>query len=480
MNTRSLGFQLLMWYAGLLTGVFVLFGVFMYTDLKQYLERDLKDSQFHRARVIAQTLLSRAAATGETYVTDEINTRYAPELNDRFIRITRANGSVMYGSGVPKDGTFDATHLPVLTLPVRREFARKETVSGGKELLIATVPVSQSGKHDYTVEVGASLGAIHTVLDQLLLSLVAGLPVVVAVAIGGGYLLVRRALAPVDKMARSAEQITLHNLDDRLPISPTGDELERLSLSLNHMITRLDESFQQTRRFIADASHELRTPLTIMRGELETIVQQPRLDAGLRESAGSVLEEVERLAKIVESLFALSRLDAGEAQTEWVKFDLADLAATTTEQMCLLAEDKGIAVTCSAPRAVVVEGDRARLKQVVVNLLDNAIKYTPRGGSVSLTVGGTNGTAFLEVSDNGIGIPVDALPHVFERFFRVDKARSREMGGAGIGLSIVKAICAAHRGQVEVQSTEGHGSRFRVNLPLSHAAGGEGSYKNGN
>lgn len=478
MNTRSLGFRLVVWYAGLLTGVFVLSGVLRYVDLKRSLEREWADLQFHRARRIAQALVAKVAQTGERYVIDEINARYAPEINNRFLRVTRGDGSVMYASGVPEDASFDPTHVPILKLPLTREFTRKEQLPGDNELLIAAVPYGQ-GTGQVVVEAGVSTRAIHTVVKELLTTLAFGLPVVVAVAIGGGYLLVRRALAPVDKMARSAEQITLHNLSERLPIAPTGDELERLSVSLNHMITRLDESFQQTRRFIADASHELRTPLTIMRGELETIVQQPRLEAGLRESAGSVLEEVERLAKIVESLFALSRLDAGEAQTEWVKFDLADLAATTTEQMCLLAEDKGIAVTCSAPRPVLVEGDRARLKQVVVNLLDNAIKYTPRGGSVSLTVGSTNGKALLEVADNGIGIPVDALPHVFERFFRVDQARSREMGGAGIGLSIVKAICAAHRGQVEVQSTEGRGSRFEVILPLSPGTGGEGNHNNG-
>ncbi|MBU6399790.1 MAG: HAMP domain-containing protein [Verrucomicrobia bacterium] len=469
MNTRSLRFQLIVWYAGLLTGVFVLFGVFMYTDLKQYLERDLEDSQLHRARVIADTLVDRVAQTGERYVIDEINTRYAPALNDRFVRITRADGSVLYLSSSPKDGSFDATQVLAVKLPVRRELMRKVSTADGKPLLIVTIPC-QAGGQAYAVEVGASLGPIRTVLDLLLLSLVLGLPAVVVVAVAGGYRLVGRALAPVEKMARSAEQITLHNLSDRLPIAATGDELERLSRSLNHMITRLDESFQQTRRFMADASHELRTPLTIMRGELENAVQQPHLPADLREGIGSVLEEVERLAKIVESLFALSRLDAGEAQTEWVRFDLAKLATATAEQMCLLAEDKGISITCCAPHPVPVEGDRSRLKQVVVNLLDNAIKYTQRGGGVKLTVAAQPRSAVLEVADNGIGIPPEALPHVFERFFRVDKARSRDQGGAGIGLSIVKSICTAHGGRVEVTSQPGQGSRFRVELPLATAS----------
>ena len=187
----------------------------------------------------------------------------------------------------------------------------------------------------------------------------------------------------------------------------------------------------------------------------------------MRDQLGSLLEEVERLSKIVEKLFALSRLDAGEAQTEWARFDLAELAKTTAEQMSLLAEDKGIAIACDANRKVPVEGDRARLKQVVVNLLDNAIKYTPAQGAIQLNVTTINGHAMLEVVDNGVGIPADAQAHVFERFYRVDQTRSGDSGSAGLGLSIVKSICSAHGAEVEVQSTPGKGSRFCVKLPLS-------------
>jgi heavy metal sensor kinase len=301
----------------------------------------------------------------------------------------------------------------------------------------------------------------------VLLLLALGLPVVLIVAVGGGYFLVQRALAPVDQIARTAEQITQHNLSERLPVTCTGDELERLSISLNHMIGRLEDAIDNSKRFVADASHELRTPLTVLRGELEHLTQDKRLDADTRETLGSMLEEVERLAKIVEGLVALSRLDAGEAQTEWVPFDLAELATTTADQMNLLAEDRGISVLCEAGQRVVVEGDRARLKQVVVNLLDNAIKYTADGGAIRLQVGRQNGHALLDVEDNGIGISAEALPHVFERFFRVDKARSRDQGGAGLGLSIVKSICTAHGAEVQVESTPGKGSRFRVTLPLA-------------
>ncbi|HXI72015.1 MAG TPA: ATP-binding protein, partial [Verrucomicrobiae bacterium] len=178
-------------------------------------------------------------------------------------------------------------------------------------------------------------------------------------------------------------------------------------------------------------------------------------------------EEVVHLGKIVEQLFTLSRLDAGEAQTEWTRFDLTELARTASDQMTLLAEDKGIAISCEARQPATVEGNRVRLKQVVVNLLDNAIKYTPAKGRIQLRVLPINGQAVLEVEDNGIGIPPEALPHIFERFYRVDQARSADSESAGLGLSIVKSICIAHHAEVEARSALGHGSCFCVKIPLS-------------
>jgi heavy metal sensor kinase len=264
----------------------------------------------------------------------------------------------------------------------------------------------------------------------------------------------------------------LQKLSERLPIARTGDEIEDLSVALNRMIHRLDEAFQNSKRFVADASHELRTPLTVLRGELETLVEGERLSDAVRERLGSVLEEVDRLAKVVEGLLTLSRLDAGEAQREWVQLDLAQLTVSTADQMSLLAEDKEISIRCTTPAPVFVRGDRTRLKQVIVNLLDNAIKYTPRLGTITLRVYTQDGRACLQVADTGIGIPSDVLPHVFDRFFRADQARSRDLGGAGLGLAIVRSICAAHGGRVGVDSVEGRGSQFRVELPL-----GPGSFE---
>lgn len=468
MNTRSIRFRLIAWYAGLLTAVFVLLGGLMFLRLRDYLENNLLESQARWARKIAETLLVNVKQTGEAFVASEVEKLYAPERSDRFIRITRKDGSPLYLSGPPSDQSFDPADVPSAAASPQREFTRKQVLPDGRALLIAAFRAAANGGGSYLVEVGAPTLAIETMLHHLLLLLGFGLPVVMMVAVAGGYVLVKRALAPVDQIAGKAEVITQHNLSERLPVARTGDELERLSVSLNHMITRLDDAFQNSKRFVADASHELRTPLTVLRGELENLVQDARLAPDQRDRAGSLLEEVERLSKIVERLFALSRLDAGEAQAEWVAFDLGELAVSTADQMALLAEDKKISVTCDHPARVPVQGDRARLKQVVVNLLDNAIKYTPDGGAVHLKVATSNGAhAVLEVADTGVGIPAEAVPHVFERFFRVDQTRSREPGGAGLGLSIVKSICSAHGGEVDVESVVGRGSRFTVQLPLA-------------
>jgi heavy metal sensor kinase len=464
MNTRSLSFRLVTWYAGVLTIVFVLLGALTIIFLRQYLEANLLDNQARRARQIADTLLAAASRTGERAVAGEIEELYSPEANDRLIRITAGDGHVVYASGRPKDNSFDPSRVPAPSLSRNGGFLRKETLPSGSVLIAAQTYTSATGSR-YIVEVGGSTARTEATLSQVLLMLAIGLPIAVCVAVAGGFVLVRRALKPVDRLSHKAAEITQHNLSERLPVVRTGDELERLSLSLNLMISRLEDAINSSKQFVADASHELRTPLAVLRGELESLAQDAQLKLQTRETLGSLLEEVDRLAEIVEGLLALSRLDTGEAKAEWVRFDLAELAATTAGQMSLLAEDKSIAVDCDSVRGIMVEGDRARLKQVVVNLLDNAIKYTPAGGRVHLKIAQEGGFATLDVSDDGVGIPPEALPHVFKRFFRVDGSRSRDQGGVGLGLSIVKSICAAHGADVEVASVPGKGSSFRVRLP---------------
>ena len=342
-------------------------------------------------------------------------------------------------------------------------------MSDGHELLLHGLPYIASDGRQYLIEVAAPWNQIESVLRGLLLTFTLGLPLIVALAVGGGYLLMRRALRPVDEIRQKAAQITSRNLSERLPVIHTGDELERLGADLNRMIERLEESFSQINRFSADASHELRTPLTVLQGELESIARSGQsLPADVRDTIGSALEETQRLAKIVENLLAISRLEAGEALKQPERLDIAELARSTADQMRLLAEEKHIFLHCDGAALVEVNADPVRLKQVVVNLLDNAIKYTPEGGTIEISVTQQNAHAVLDVADTGIGISSSDLPYIFDRFYRADKARSRQMGGTGLGLSIVRSICVAHGGQVTVDSTEGKGSVFHVEIPLAN------------
>jgi heavy metal sensor kinase len=473
-NTRSLSFRLIAWYASLLAVLFLLLGAVTFAAVANYLQVNLRENQTRRAQQIADTLLRGLNPAGEARLAVAVEALYAPEANDRFIRITRAGegagrgvGQVLFQSGAPRDREFDPARVPALPAAPAADSWRKIELPGSEALMIAAVNHRSLRGVRYIVEVGASTTPIDATITRLLVVLGAGFPIAMLLAVSGGFLLVRRALAPVDRIAQKAEAITQHSLSERLPVAQSGDEIERLSVSLNHMINRLEEAVQGSKRFVADASHELRTPLTVMRGEIESLMAGRDVAPRIRETLGSLLEEVDRLAAVVEGLLALSRLDAGEARSEWVRFDLGELVATTADQMSLLAEDKDITVTCEATAHVCIDGDRSRMKQLVVNLLDNAIKYTPSGGSVRLRVVREDGQALFEVADSGIGIPQDALPYVFERFFRVERSRTREQGGAGLGLSIVKSICAAHGASVDVHSSPDRGSRFRVRLPLA-------------
>jgi heavy metal sensor kinase len=468
-NPRSISFRLVVWYVGLLTGIFALLCALLYLDLQHFLLNDLRQAQLRRTHQIAGTLLERVRQTGEPYVAQLTHDWYEPELNDRFIRITRADGTLVYVSGAPNDGSFDPKLIVPLTPTPAAGSVRTLRLPRGKTLIVAALPYPAAPHSSYLIEFGELLDPVEAMLSHLLLQLAMGLPLAVLIIAGGGYVLLRRALTPVEQITQAAERITQHNLSERLPVARSGDELERLSVALNRMITRLDDAFQNSKRFVADASHDLRTPLTILRGELENLAEDGRLDSDLRERVACLLDEVVHLSKIVEQLFTLSRLDAGEARTEWTRFDLAELARSTADQMNLLAVDKGIIVACEADRPVPVEGDRVRLKQVIVNLLGNAIKYTPGPGQVRLRVLAAGAEAVLEVEDSGIGIPPGELAHIFERFYRVDQVRSADAESAGLGLSIVKSICAAHGAEVDVRSTLGQGSCFRVRLPLSRS-----------
>jgi len=463
-NTRSLRFRITAWYAGLLAGALLVFGISVYLGLERYLNWNLQRTLSSDCRTIGTQLLSQHPFKRTNWLETEINEAYAPEVNGHFIRVVEEGVGVLYISGTPKDGAFDPSRIP-LPNGNEKNHLRKVRLAGG-QLLIDTQQFTTPDGSKFVVESGVPYQQIEVVLHGLLVTFGIYMPFIISLAVVSGYWLMRRSLQPVDEITKRAEGITSTNLSERLPVIRTGDELERLSVSLNRMIERLDQAFQHINRFSADASHELRTPLTILQLELEGIAQSHRLNPSLTDQIGSALEETDRMSHIVENLLAISRLDAGEVKMDKTRLDLGHLAASTAEQMRLLAEEKLILFRSNVATNIYVEGDRSRLQQVIVNLVANAIKYTQEGGEVEVNVRGGRGTAFLEVSDNGVGISAHALPHVFERFYRADKARSRNSGGAGLGLAIVKAICTAHGAEIKVSSKEGKGSRFTVELPL--------------
>jgi heavy metal sensor kinase len=470
-NTKSIRFRLTVSYAGLFTVLIGLFGVFIYLTLQQFLERNLRDTLAQQAQTIGETLVRDVAQNGDDYVIGEIDEHFAPRITGQFLRVTRPDGSVLYQSGIPHSGDFD----PMAISPQRPDGFRswrEEHPATGKELVVYAMPFIDAVGKKYLIEAGAPYEQVERVLDGLLLSLSIAFPVIVATAIGCGYLFMKNALQPLDEIVSTAEGITFRNLNERVPVPRTGDELEKLAASLNRMMARLEESFHHINRFSADASHEIRTPLAIIRGELENALQLASTSPEMRDIIGSALEETERLSRIAEQLLEMSRLEAGEALEERTRFDLSDMTKTTVDQMRLLAEERQLALTFHGEPSLEVEGDKIRLKQIVVNLVDNAVKYTPTGGSISVSTFSADGRAVLEVSDTGIGIPADAQTQIFDRFYRVDKARSRQLGGTGLGLAIVKSICTVYGGTVSVSSIEGKGAVFRVELPLAAMTAG--------
>ena len=460
MNAGSIRFRLTLWYAGVLAGILVLFSIATYLGVSHFLARNLHESVVKDAQEVGSIVRENANEKDENAVGREVGEHFSPESTERAIRVVNAEGATIYSSG--PGGIFPAWSNSGAQ---DSAFDMTDRAADRQEYLIRTQAVVADSGKTYFVQVAASLSRNEEILEQLLGVLALALLLATAIAVTGGFLLIRSSLRPLDNMAVRAQKITSRSLHERMPVSDTGDELQQLSISLNRMIERLEEAFHHISRFSADASHELRTPLTIMRGELETAVQNPKIDAGVRETLGAVLEETVRLSKIVDQLLTVSRLDAGEAFLDLTRFDFSELVRTTVEYMRLLADEKKLSLKVEAASDVQVEGDQSRLQQVVVNLLDNAIKYTSEGGSITVGVRGEPDKAVLSITDSGIGISQDSQEHIFERFYRTDKARSRELGGIGLGLSIVKSIGAAHGGRVSIESVEGRGSTFRFEIP---------------
>ncbi len=298
--------------------------------------------------------------------------------------------------------------------------------------------------------------------------LLLGFPIAVLLAGFGGYALARKALSPIDMMAIQTKKISAEKLGDRLSIENPEDELGKLGTVFNDMLGRLQAAFDQLRRFTADASHELRTPLTAIRSVGEVALQDQRSPAEYRDVIGSMLEEVDRLTRLSESLLALSRADAGHVQLQREDIPLVDLAKEASSVVEVLAEEKRQQIDIEGDPNLFVFVDRLILRQAMVNLLDNAIKYSPPGSQILVRVQSEGDKqVFLDVVDQGPGIPSEHQAYVFDRFYRVDRARTREWGGAGLGLSITRWAVEAHGGDISFKSEEGQGSTFRVSLPVA-------------
>jgi heavy metal sensor kinase len=324
----------------------------------------------------------------------------------------------------------------------------------------------QIGDSHYSVTFLAPLSEVDQALGQLLAVLTTATGICLLVGGGLAYLQARKALAPMDQLHRLTQDITAERLDRRLPIAFGDDELGRLTQTINAMIARLEHSFAEIRRFTADASHELRTPLTAIRAETEVALRRALSLPEQQQLLASILEECERLTRLTDQLLSLSREDAGLSQPVREEVNLGSLIRQAVETMRPAAENKKLQINSCPNGRVVVSGDEARLRQVLYNLLDNAIKYTPEGGSIQVQLGLDKTKAIITVEDSGIGIPAEHIPRVFDRFYRVDKARSREQGGTGLGLSIARTIVQSHSGQIELASQPGQGTRFTVRLPL--------------
>ena len=336
----------------------------------------------------------------------------------------------------------------------------------GSSFRLLSVPIRENGVLANIVQVGTSLRPVEEMLHRLVLILLVSAPLALAVALGGGWFLADRALRPVEAITQAAQRIAAGDLTQRLAVSSSSDEIGRLAATFNDMIARLEASFRQVRQFSADASHELRTPLTVIKGETELALRRPRPAEDYRLVLESTLEEIDRMTRIVDELLFLSRADLGEVAIESLPVRLDALVEDIRRQAAVLGQEQAVQVTVGTVEPAVVQGDELRLRELLLNLVDNAVKYSRPGGKVEIVLVREGTTGRLSVTDQGIGMAPEEQGRIFDRFYRTDAARAHFKKGTGLGLSICKWIAEAHHGRIEVQSQVGEGSRFTVVLPV--------------
>jgi heavy metal sensor kinase len=340
----------------------------------------------------------------------------------------------------------------------------QQAADGRYRVLHETVSVAGMS---YDVTVATALSDFGRAIDRFQLVLLLAAPGFLVVAAFGGYWLSQRALTPVDEITQAARDIGAQDLGRRLFVPKTGDELERLARTLNGMLDRLEKTFQRITKFTADASHELRTPVSVMRASAEIALRKPRSQTEYQETLLQILQESERLSQLIEQLLVLARSDSGSGVLPMIRTDIKEPLRHACQQASVFAEKKRLVITeCISEKSLWVQGDRSSLERLFLILLDNAMKYTEDGGSIQVRLNAQNGFAIALIQDNGIGIAASDMPHIFERFYRADVARSRDIGGIGLGLAIGNWIAQVHNGEIRVESELTKGSCFEVRLPL--------------
>jgi heavy metal sensor kinase len=455
MRRLNIRWKLTLWYGLVLAGVLAAFGVATYwTTRQELLERIDQGLDEELSDVLSEIRRGR----NESALREWLGRRFAQHEGFDF-QITRSGGERFFYSKrlagltlpLPDSGVGNVPGYRILHLdPVHRWRVVCIVVAGPQGPL--------------TVQIARSLHEFDHECRELLVNFLVLGPLTLAVALGGGYFLARRALAPVEQITRAANQISADRLNERIAVPNPGDELGALAETLNRMIERLERSFTEMRRFTADAAHELRTPLAVMRSEAEVLLRCSRSPDDYARGVENLLEEANRLSQMTEQLLFLSRQDAGLHLAAREEVDPAGLVSDVVGTMQAVAQDRAIDLRLTGNAPCQLVGDARLLRRVLYNLLDNAFKYTQTTGTVSVCGAVEEGAWLLTVADTGVGIPPDHLPHVFDRFYRVDAARTDE-GGAGLGLAICRSIVHCLGGTITIDSEVGRGTTVRVRLP---------------
>jgi two-component system, OmpR family, sensor kinase len=426
-------------------------------DLYAGLDRDLAS----RASQIA--LSTGTGGDGEFQDVSDATLKGVPK-EQTAAQLLSVSGVVLESSGatLAAEPIVSAT---VLARTLRSDSPTVMTITRGEDryrVLIAPLPATRQ-----LILVGTNSESADDAVTRLVTILLLTGPAVLLAAGGGGWFLAKRALRPVTEMTTTAAGIGIDRLDERVPVPPGSDELSALAATLNTMLSRLETGVRDKRRLVADASHELQTPLAVMRTELDVSLASGDLPPDAVAVLESAREETDRMTRIVRNLLTLARFDEGTLKLLRQPVDLTEVAVSTVDALDVLAHERGVDVAVVGEGAAVADGDAEYLRLVVANLVENAIRYSGEGSRVEVTARVDGDEARVVVRDTGHGIPAEALPHIFDRFYRVDTSRSKEMGGSGLGLAISREIAEAHGGRIDVESDVGRGSTFTVVLPVA-------------